>query len=265
MGDKTIADFGDQWVHFSDPEDSFHSSSEILVDTVGSLFDLKLLKDQMVVEIGSGSGRVLEILRRFHPKLLVGVEPSVNADVLKKRFATDPSIHIIAADGAEPLGLQFDTAFIIGVLHHIPQPVPVLRNVRTALRDGGTLLVWVYGREGRSWWVVRIIQALRVVTVWLPDQVVIRVSGLGASLLRQYGKIVARLKSPRLPLRDYLERIFLKCSHEKQVEIVFDQLNPRYARYYSAEELRQELTAAGFSSFEISVRHNYSLTARATN
>jgi len=261
---KTIADFGAQWSHFSDPKDNFHSSPEILKDTVGGLFDLESLKGQTVLEIGSGSGRVLEILRHFNPRMIVGVEPSASAEVLVSRFASDPAIRIVAADGAEPLDIRFNTAFIIGVLHHIPQPIPVLRNVRNSLVHGGTLLVWVYGREGRSRWAVAVLQAMRIVTIRLPDQVVIRISELCASMIRFYGKLALRLGSAHLPLRDYLEMIFLKCSREKQVEIVFDQLNPRYARYYSARELREELASAGFSAIEILPRHNYSLSARAT-
>ena len=90
------------------------------------LFELSKIAGKRVLEIGSGSGRVLEILRRFGPSKLVGVEPSDHALVLKERFAGNSEVRIIRARGDEPLDEKFDVCFLIGVLHHIPEPEPVL-------------------------------------------------------------------------------------------------------------------------------------------
>jgi SAM-dependent methyltransferase len=46
---------------------------------------------------------------------------------------------------------RFDTAFSIGVIHHLKDPKKALQNIVTALKTDGTLLVWVYSYEGNEW------------------------------------------------------------------------------------------------------------------
>jgi SAM-dependent methyltransferase len=57
-----------------------------------------------------------------------------------------------------------DYVFVIGVLHHIPDPDSVVAAAFRALRSGGKLAVWLYGREGTGlylalvrplWWLTR--------------------------------------------------------------------------------------------------------------
>eukprot|EP01051_Picozoa_sp_SAG22_P006994 SAG22_NODE_477_length_9978_cov_2.807268_9_plen_205_part_00 len=40
---------------------------------------------------------------------------------------------------------RFDIINCVGVLHHIPEPLPVLRKLASALRDDGGMLIMVYG------------------------------------------------------------------------------------------------------------------------
>ena len=63
-----------------------------------------------------------------------------------------------------------------------------------------------------------------------------------------------------LPLKDYLFNVFKKCSWEKRNYIIFDQLNPSYAKYYKKNELENLMFKAGFSGAKIYRRHNYSWT-----
>jgi len=261
---RTIGDFEQQWKLFPNPIDDFHSSEEILRDTLQGLFDPREILGKRVLEIGSGSGRVLEIIRRFGPSKLVGVEPSDHALVLDRRFKANPEIKIIRARGDEPLGEQFDVCFLIGVLHHIPVPEPVLHNIFKSLAEDGRLVVWVYGREGISRLGVYVIMALRVITTRVPNRWLRNLSTFLAACIRAYGRCALRTGAMELPLKGYLSQVFLKCSAKKQTEIVFDQLNPRCARYYRKSELFEELHSAGFTRIEMVSRHGYSITAVAS-
>jgi SAM-dependent methyltransferase len=261
---ETIRDFGQQWKQFPNPIDEFHSSEEILRDTVQGLFELSEIAGKRVLEIGSGSGRVLEILRRFGPSKLVGVEPSDHALVLKERFASNPEVRIVRARGDEQLNEKFDACFLIGVLHHIPEPEPVLRNILNSLAGDGRLVVWVYGREGISQLGVYAIMGLRIVTTRVPDRLLQAFSSFLAACIRLYGHLAIRTGAANLPMKGYLSHVFLKCSVDKQVEIVFDQLNPQCARYYRKSELLKEMHAAGFTRIAMASRHGYSITAVAT-
>jgi SAM-dependent methyltransferase len=55
-----------------------------------------------------------------------------------------------------------------GVLHHIPEPLPVVRAIYAALRPGGRLFAWLYGREGNGAYLA-VAQPLRALTKRLPD------------------------------------------------------------------------------------------------
>jgi hypothetical protein len=52
--------------------------------------------------------------------------------------------------------------------------------------------------------------------------------------------------------------------HEKRVLIVYDQLRPAYARYYSKAEAVALLSAAGFADVQVHHRHGYSWTVTGT-
>ena len=45
----------------------------------------------------------------------------------------------------------FDIAFSIGVIHHLAEPEAALRQLIRAVKPGGYVLIWVYGRENMSW------------------------------------------------------------------------------------------------------------------
>jgi len=261
QGSESVNDFGQQWNHFPNPIDPFHSSVEIFVDTLQGLYDPTQLQNKRVLEIGSGSGRVLEILRQFDPEVLVGVEPSSSAEMLSSRFSDDSRVRIVRGDGTVSLYEKFDVCFLIGVLHHIPEPIPVLANIRRLLSPDGALIVWVYGREGRARLGVLVIQTLRVITIRLPDAILVSLSKFLTAIVRAYGKTAKRISW--LPLAEYLNSVFMRCTREKQIEIIFDQLNPRCARFYTQSELRAELMEGGFTSISVTDRHGYSISAYA--
>ena len=67
---------------------------------------------------------------------------------------------------------KFDIAFSIGVIHHLKDPKRALANMVSALKPGGTLLIWVYGYEGNEW-IVRYVDPVRIhLTSKLPVAVV---------------------------------------------------------------------------------------------
>ena len=59
-------DFGQQF-EIDNKIDGYHGSKEMLEEIVHP-FDLKLIKNKVVMEVGSGSGRILKNLLKFKPK-----------------------------------------------------------------------------------------------------------------------------------------------------------------------------------------------------
>jgi SAM-dependent methyltransferase len=156
-----------------------------------------------------------------------------------------------------PAGLDLDWVFSIGVVHHIAEPEPVLRAAYASLKSGGGLLIWVYGREGAERY-LRIARPVRLVTTRLPHAVLAALSHAGAWAVSGY---LASARALSLPVHSYLESTFAKLSHANRQLVVYDQLRPRYAKYYSRAELRDLLTRCGYSRIELHHRHRYSWTA----
>ena len=55
---------------------------------------------------------------------------------------------------------HFDLAFSIGVIHHLQDPGRALQRMARAVKPGGRVLIWVYGRENNGW-LVSVLNPLR--------------------------------------------------------------------------------------------------------
>jgi hypothetical protein len=76
-----------------------------------------------------------------------------------------------------------------------------------------------------------------------------------------YMKLCHRLP---LPLRGYMLSVFEKMSPEKRKLIIYDQLNPAYAKYYTRREAETLLIDGKFKNVRAHHRHGYSWTVIGT-
>ena len=78
----SISDFGKQFKYHSEIDD-YWGSLDMLKDIVNP-FDLRLIKNKIICEMGVGSGRILKNLIKFTPKKIYAIEPSEAIEVAKK-------------------------------------------------------------------------------------------------------------------------------------------------------------------------------------
>ena len=83
---RTIADFGDQWTRYTDNE-GFYGSVDLLSDTLGPLLPLSAFEGKCVAEIGSGTGRIVNMLLDAGAEHVYAVEPSAAMKVLQENTA----------------------------------------------------------------------------------------------------------------------------------------------------------------------------------
>jgi len=57
-----------------------------------------------------------------------------------------------------------------------------------------------------------------------------------------------------------VREVFGKLERRRRYEVIFDQLNPAYAKYYRAAEARALFEAVGFVDIRLHHRHGYSWT-----
>jgi SAM-dependent methyltransferase len=262
LADKTIADFGDQWQRYTD-NDGYYGDVDILSGTLGPLLPMKDLDRARVAEIGSGTGRIVRMLLTAGAKEVIAIEPSAAFEVLKRNLAdnADQVTFLNIAGHEIPAGLDLDFILSIGVIHHIPNPAPVIEAAQRALRPGGKMIVWLYGKEG-SGFIVQSIRALRWITTRLPHVMVAALAHVLTSALDVY--IFACRNVRTLPLKEYILNVVGRFPRSKRFLVVYDQLRPAYAKYYSENEARSLLELSGFVDVQLFFRHGYSWTVIGT-
>jgi SAM-dependent methyltransferase len=256
---ESYEDFGEQFLVDS-KIDGYFGSQEMLDDIIKP-FDLRRLKGKTVMEVGCGSGRILKNLLEYEPTIVIAVEPSVAIDVAKKNNVS--AITKIKFDNikAEEIDRrdEIDFCFSIGVLHHIPNADIAVKNIYNALKKGGEFVFWVYGHEGNEIYLA-VFNNLRRITRVIPDSML---RGL-CSIINMFCSLyIAMAKVFPLPMRDYMLSLFQKLSWEKRNYVIFDQLNPSYAKYHKTREVESLMNNAGFSVVDIINRHGYSWTVVA--
>lgn len=257
LDERTIAGFGRQWSAYTDST-GYYGSVACLEDIFGPLYDVGRIRGARVGDIGSGSGRIVNMLLDAGAAFVVAVEPSEAFAVLARNTVAHAArVELIRGTGeAIPPRGDLDLVVTIGVLHHIVDPSRVVRAAAAALKPGGTLLAWLYGREGNAAYLA-LAGLLRGLTTRLPH----RARAATAAVLEVPASAYAALcRSLPLPMRGYMRQHFARLDRRQRRLTVYDQLNPAHAKYYRAGEAHGLLADAGFVDVRLHHRHGYSWT-----
>ena len=101
-----------------------------------------LAPPRRVLELGCGSGDLLQLLRELGNPSVLGIEPSAAAAAhARQRWGLD------VVDGtleeARLPSRSFDAALAQHVLEHLPSPSATLAELARVLRPGGALVLWL--------------------------------------------------------------------------------------------------------------------------
>lgn len=190
-----------------------------------------------VLDAGCGMGRNSYWPLRWGARSVTAVdndERSLRAARDTLREFDDARVERFDIESALPYESRFDVVMCIGVLHHLRQPRRALEGFVRALRQGGTLVVWVYSREGNEL-KAPLINALRAATSRLPLPLVHALAYLFSAPL--YGMVKTGI------LRGAYYRQLASFDFWHVHSIVFDQLIPAVANYWRKAEV--EALAAG--------------------
>jgi len=257
LKDQTIADFGHQWTTYT-KNDGFYGSVELLADILHPYLRPSDISGLSVAEIGSGSGRIVRMLAMAGAAKITAIEPSGAIHVLRENTKELAAKVVCVHSTGEAIGElgPFDLIVSIGVLHHIPDPVPVVCAAFNALAPKGKLLVWLYGAEGNKSYLT-LLSPLRWITRKLPRFALPTLTWMLYLPLWVYIRICRVIS---LPLADYMNNVIGKMAPDKQRLVIYDQLNPAYAKYYSRAEAEELLRQAGFEGVKAHHRRGYSWT-----
>lgn len=256
---STVKDFSAQWDEYAALE-GFYASPDILRDLLGPLLELERLAGKKICEVGCGNGRYLRTLASFAGHA-TAIEPSSGIERAKVVTREMNNITFIKEDFYNVGAIEnVDYVFCLGVLHHMARPADALAKMRAMLARGGKAVVWVYGKEGNGLY-LSLAKAVRVLTTRLPHAVLKFISKLLVWPLLGYIGLCRMLP---LPMRRYMRNILSKLDRRTLELVIYDQLNPVIARYYSRDEIEALFRAAGYSDLNFFHRHGYSWTVLAS-
>ena len=259
----TIAAFGKQWTRFTENE-GYYASRDIWRKIVGPLLPDEAFVGARVADIGSGTGRFANILIDVGAAEVVAIEPSDGFRTLQKNLAHRGSlVRLLNVRGDQiPDDVRdLDWVVSIGVLHHIPEPAPVVAAAYRTLKPGGRILIWLYGREGNAAYLLWAIP-LRRLTTALPLPLLRAVSWGLTAPLSAYAALCAWARF--LPLARYMTETIARLDWKTRMLVIYDQLAPQCAKYYRADEAKSLLADAGFVDVKLYHRDGYSWTVTAT-
>ena len=258
---KTIADFGDQWTRYTD-NSGHYGSLALFADICQPLLSVEDVRGKIVADIGSGTGRIANMLLDAGAAHVTAIEPSESFRVvIANTAARADKVQVIHGDGlAIPQNEAFDFVTSIGVLHHVENPASIVQAASHALKPGGRIFIWLYGREGNEMYLA-LIGPLRAVTKRMPHSLLALLCYIMDAMVMVY---TAASRVVPLPLRHYLQSVYSQLAPNKRRLVIYDQLNPAYAKYYREDEARSLLEQNGFRNVRTHHRHGYSWSVVGT-
>jgi len=208
------------------------------------------------IDVGCGMGR-----NSFWP-MKYGATGGAAVDIDERSLAAArtnlqsyPSMEVCKCSAYDlPWRDEFDIAFSIGVIHHLEFPERALEAMAHSTKPGGQVAIWVYGRENNSWLLSMLDPSRKLLFSWLPVSWVHALSIVPAAMLW----IMLRIGLDQIA---YF-RLLRTFSFRHLRSIVFDQMLPRIANYWTKSEVDSLMRGVALEDVELVWVNEMSWAAR---
>lgn len=228
--------FGYEWTNYSTILPEHKGQLERWLGSTG----LASMEGKRVLDVGCGMGRNPYWMLKAGARELVAIDADDGSLAAARRnLAEFPQARVERCSvydlGPERFG-EFDVITCIGVLHHLADPDDALTRMWSCVAKGGSLELWCYAKEGNEL-VLPLIELLRIVGSKAP-----------ISVTHGIARGVTLAAWPMLKLApwrtDYYRRIG-SLSFKNVESIVFDQMLPRIANYWTEQDMRRLVRPLG--------------------
>lgn len=217
-----------QWTHLSESADA----EKLLRDWMHPN-RLEDFAGKAVLDAGCGPGHHTALAAR-HAARVVGVDLNC-AELAKGRLGGVPNVEFHDGDiAAWDDGRRFDIVLGIGVIHHTPDPDATVAHLKTLVKPGGRLILWVYAHEGNALnrWLVEPAKGLFV--RWLPRPAVVALAHVLTALIHPIAHTLYRLPLRFLPYYEYFAN-WRVLGYARSHLNVFDKLNAPVTHFITRE------------------------------
>ena len=210
------------------------------------------------LDVGCGMGR-----NSYWP-MLYGAREGVAVDIdnrslasAQRNLARFPAMEVMRSSAYDlPFRDRFDIAFSIGVIHHLEFPANALARMVRAVVPGGQVMIWVYGKENNRWLVSLLNPLRKALFSRLPIWLTHHLSAYPTALLWLL------LRSGLRPIEYF--RMLARFDFAHLRSIVFDQMLPRIACYWSRDEVLALMRDAGLADVRLEWVNQMSWSAIGT-
>jgi SAM-dependent methyltransferase len=239
----TERSFGYEWVKYSKLVDLYETWFLRWIAPLEPPF----FKGKLVLDAGCGMGRHMYCASKYGAKI-VGIDLSNAIFSARDNLRHRQDTYLIQCDiYYPPLRPHFDFIYSIGVIHHLPDPKEGIMALKSLLKSGGRMLVWVYAKEGNE--LIELIEPLRRIAIRLPLHTLETLAGLLAIPLFGLSQVCRMLQSisclNHFPYFQYLVRLG-EFKRGNFVLFLFDILSAPRTTYISSDQLRSWFVSAGF-------------------
>jgi 2-polyprenyl-3-methyl-5-hydroxy-6-metoxy-1,4-benzoquinol methylase len=231
--------FGYEWATYSTILPESRGQLERWLGSTG----LSSFRGKRVMDVGCGMGRNPHWFADAGATSVLGVdvdEQSLSA--ARRNTQENPRIRIDKCsvyDLDPTVQGTFDRVTCIGVLHHLAEPELALARMWQCVAPGGDLVLWCYAKEGNRL-LLPVIQSLRVLGSNLP---------IAVSRTIAQGVTLAAWPAIRfLPWRTDYYRKLRSLSFRNVESIIFDQMLPHIANYWTKSDMERLLAPTGGKS-----------------
>lgn len=219
--------FGFEWAKYNEIDANYEQQFKRWLP----FYDERFWVGKTFLDVGCGMGRNSFWPMKYGAKAGTAIDVDRRSlDAARRTLSTYPDVEVQEKSAYDSLPENtYDIVFSIGVIHHLEFPEKALANMVAAAKPGGEVAIWVYGKENNGWllWILnptRKILFSRMPIRWVHAISIVPTAILWVALRAGLNQI------------EYFRQIRgFGFSHLRS--IVFDQMLPRIAHYWSRNEV----------------------------
>jgi len=134
-----------------------------------SPFPPDIVKNKIVLEAGTGAGIFIDWFNHYGASHIFGMNLGLDVEAVGKKTSHLNTVTIVQGDIFHLPFADKKIDFVIshGVIHHLPDPQKGFRKLIPALKTGGEIFIWVYGKDP----IVPVIELLRKILHKIPKSI----------------------------------------------------------------------------------------------